>query len=149
MSLTAYQERVLDAAFDLMNVPYIWGGKDTSGLDCSGFYNLAVFIGSSGRLDFRATHNTDLMLARFRPIDESELRPGDAILYGKDPQNPKDANHVMLFASPELCIGACGGDQRTKTTAIAQKMDARVKAKFFYRYRRAEILGFRALPVPT
>lgn len=149
MNLTPYEEKVVEAAFDLMNVPYVWNGKDSSGLDCSGFYNLAVFLGSAGQVDHRHTYNTDLMLAKFRPITGPELRPGCAILYGKNAASPKDANHVMMFVSPELCIGACGGDSTTTTTAIAARRDARVKAKFFYRYRWDQILGFRALPVPA
>lgn len=151
MKLSPFREKYLETSMDLMGVLYLWAGKDHGGLDCSGHYTFPLFIASSffgHPIDLRFSHNTDLLLKNLEPITEDELLPGDAILYGTNPNDPEDADHVMTYLSPEFCIGACGGGPRITSPAAAKQANAKVKAKFFYRYRRDEVLGYRRLPQP-
>lgn len=146
MILSPVREAYVLHVLGQIGIDYVWGGKSRSGLDCSGSPTLAMFDVSKGKLDWRFTHNTDSLYAAAEPIGEADLLPGDWVLYAKHANGPADVDHLMTYISPELCIGACGGDSNTITNAIAQDKGARVKAKFFYRYRRGELRGYRRLP---
>jgi cell wall-associated NlpC family hydrolase len=85
---------ILANAQQLMNVPYVWGGTSSSGLDCSAFVSKAWGV---GRL------TTDTLSSVSQPIAKNDLQAGDALnlTTGKDADG---TGHVRLFdkwANPE------------------------------------------------
>ncbi|RJS19577.1 peptidoglycan endopeptidase [Corallococcus sp. H22C18031201] len=138
----AFVSRILDQ----MHSPYRWNGKgerpDINGprfFDCSGLVTACYF--EAGGPDWRATHNTDRLLAELAPVSESELKTGDLVLYGRN----GDASHVMVYVGAGVVVGASGGDHTTRTLADAYARGARVKSEPSVTYR-LDLLGFRRLP---
>lgn len=82
-------------------VGYQWGGRSIMGLDCSGFVSESLYAVTKGRLDVRATHNTDRLWAdvpRVPRWQEEQLRPGDLVFYfGASSKGPDDVSHVMVL----------------------------------------------------
>ena len=129
-----------------MHAPYRWNGKGERDngtgprvFDCSGLVTWA-FHEVTG-VDWRATANTDVLLAKLDAVSEAELLPGDLVLYGK----PTDADHVMVHVGGGVVVGASGGGRTTLTLADATRKGASVKAFASVRYRR-DVIGFRRLP---
>jgi cell wall-associated NlpC family hydrolase len=137
------RERFLKTVLELMGKPYKWAGKDSSGLDCSGLVTFGLFLASSGRIDWRQSHNTDRLWAELEPTDNPA--PGDLAFYGPNKANPNDVAHVMVCLAGGFVFGAAGGDSSTTSPEIAKVQDARVKVKTSVNYR-PDFRGFRRLP---
>jgi cell wall-associated NlpC family hydrolase len=85
---------ILGNAQALMNVPYVWGGTTSSGLDCSAFVSKVWGV---------ARQTTETLASVAHPIAKDDLQPGDALnlTMAKDPDGD---GHVRLFdrwANPE------------------------------------------------
>ena len=88
------RSEIINTAQQLMNVPYVWGGTSSTGLDCSAFVSKAWGV---------ARHTTDTFSSIAYPISKDELEAGDALnlTTGRDPEGD---GHVRLFdrwANPE------------------------------------------------
>lgn len=127
-------------ALGLMNVPYLWGGKDSRGIDCSGVVTLSLYLAHGP--DWRQTHNTDVLWNELTPIIEP--RPGDLAFYGRG--GPRNVSHVMVVGPLGIVFGASGGDSGVTSVAIARQRGAKVKAYDDVMYR-PDFRGYRRLPV--
>ena len=86
-----------------LGAPYQWGGRESLGLDCSGLVQQA--LAACGRAIPR---DTDLQLAFFAPITESERRRGDlvfwkghvAVLLDADTILHANAHHMAVAIEP-------------------------------------------------
>lgn len=157
---SAYLAVILGWANRQPPVPYIYDGKDPDndtvttdsqgnrlilppGLDCSGCACKAmeeIQIASTG---FALAHNTTWLWQNLSPIDESEALGGDLVLYGDDADH---IDHVMILVGDGRVIGSSGAGRGCITVAQAQAAGACVHFRDSPRYR-ADLLGFRALPV--
>jgi hypothetical protein len=81
------RSEILSNAQQFMGIPYVWGGVQASGLDCSAFVSKAWGV---------ARHTTDSLASVSHPVSKDELQAGDALnlTTGRDPEGD---GHVRLF----------------------------------------------------
>jgi hypothetical protein len=84
---------IFDVAKGFMGVPYVWGGTERSGIDCSGLVHMAARIG--GRLIPRDAHHQ--WAATRGELSWSELAVGDLLYFG-DSASLADIVHVGMYA---------------------------------------------------
>ncbi len=85
---------MLQKAQELMNIPYVWGGNSSTGLDCSAFVSKVWGV---------SRHTTDNLANVSRRITKDELQPGDALNL-TTAHDADGGGHVRLFdkwANPE------------------------------------------------
>lgn len=91
---------LVDTAMNFLNSPYLWGGKNALGIDCSGLTQVAYRIHGIQLLrDARAqiVHGTDVSLA--------DAKPGDLAFFN----NPEGRiTHVGIIVEPGKIIHASG-----------------------------------------
>ena len=78
---------ILTRAQSLMDVPYVWGGNSSSGLDCSAFVSQVWGV---------SRHTTDSLSQVATPISKEELQPGDALNLTTSADS-RGTGHVRLF----------------------------------------------------
>jgi cell wall-associated NlpC family hydrolase len=110
--LVPQTDRVADfvaIAEALSDSPYLWGGKSSLGIDCSGLVQIA--LAAAGHAAPRDTDLQEIALGQVLPIDENlaHLRRGDLIFWKghvgmmRDARTLLHANaHHMLVASEPL-----------------------------------------------
>jgi gamma-D-glutamyl-L-lysine dipeptidyl-peptidase len=90
-----------DAAMKFINSPYIWGGRIPSGIDCSGFTQLAFKI-----CNIPIARNAADQAAEGKRIDFiDEAIPGDLAFFGS---TRGSITHVGMIISKGLIIHASG-----------------------------------------
>jgi len=87
------RQQILQAARNLLGIPYVLGGEDRSGIDCSGFTQL-VYDAVGIHLPRTAAEQADKYPRVSSPL------PGDLVAWN-DP-----ATHVMIYYGNGLVIGA-------------------------------------------
>lgn len=97
-----------------LSVPYLWGGRDCLGWDCSGLVQIA--FGACGVLSPR---DSDMQQAWFgEPIEDwrspGQLRRGDLIFW---------KGHVGLLADPETLLHANGTFMTTMKEPLAPAIE--------------------------
>lgn len=111
----------------------VWKARRFLGFDCSGFgaYVLQACLGR----DFRRSLSTRSIWSEWPELHyQSDLRPFDAILYGKG-----TPSHVMWSLGPGVVIGASSGDH---TTLIPTNDKCVKTASIDY---RNDVLGYRSI----
>ena len=100
------REDVCTIAQTLLNAPYLWGGKNAMGIDCSGFTQVVY-----------ATQGINLLRNAREQMTQGELvpslaeaQPGDLVFFDHADRDPKATNisHVGLLLSPTEIIHCSG-----------------------------------------
>jgi cell wall-associated NlpC family hydrolase len=86
-------QQVIQAARNLLGIPYVFGGESTSGIDCSGFTQRAY-----GDVGIELPRTAAAQAAAFPQV--SDPQPGD-LVYWSSPES-----HVMIYYGNGLVIGA-------------------------------------------
>ena len=132
-------------AFHFLGTPYVWGGDDPSGFDCSGF--CVEILKSVGALPKEGDWNAAMLAKQFPALPIP--REGCLVFYsaGQDQR----ISHVEYCLSPALAIGASGGGSKTVSPADAWRQNAYIKVRPIKRGRH--IAGyadpFSELEVPV
>ena len=99
-------EEICAIAQTLLNAPYLWGGKNAMGMDCSGFTQVVY-----------ATQGINLLRNAREQMTQGELvpslaeaQPGDLAFFDHADRDPKATNisHVGLLLSPTEIIHCSG-----------------------------------------
>ncbi len=117
---------VVEIAESYLGTPYVWGGDDPTGFDCSG---LAIECYKSvGVLPRSGDWTADRLMMIFPQIGLNQLQRGDAVFWITDTDNPK-AIHVGIALGGGLYIGAEGGGSWATDPGQALKRDAFIKIR--------------------
>jgi len=85
------QKQILNLAESYMGVPYIYGGTDRSGMDCSGL----VCRIYNDLCDWNIPHSTRLLYQISIPVRLSRMRIGDLVFFGQSHRQPPA--HVGIY----------------------------------------------------
>ncbi len=117
------RSKLIAEAKKYLNVPYLYGGVDYNGMDCSGLIFVAARDGAG--LDLPRTASA--MYNEARVVDLSQLEPGD-LLFFKTTGNNK-VSHVGLFIGNNQFIHSASDGP--VTGVIISTMDSSYWAKTF------------------
>lgn len=121
------RETFIHAALSFLNIPYIWGGDDFSGLDCSGLaQELLAILG----LDPQGDQTAHALYLHFQKSGiEGVIETGSLVFYG----TKEKVTHVGLILDGDIMIEAGGGGSRTTDAKAAAQQNAFVRLRPFSR----------------
>ena len=100
------QERAAAEAAKLVGAPYRYGGMSPKGFDCSG-----LVLYSYGQAGVALPHSTDQQRHLGKPVQRSELRPGDLVFFN---QQGKKHGHVAIYVGNGEMVHAPSSGKRVR-----------------------------------
>lgn len=95
-------QAIVDTALAYLGVPYVWGGMDVDGFDCSGF----TWYVLSQDLGYDIGRPMEDQIATGMPVGRDELQPGDVIYFQNTYQ--WGVSHVGFYLGDGLFVSATG-----------------------------------------
>jgi hypothetical protein len=131
---------IAEAAFAFIGTPYVFGGIDGSGLDCSGLV-YAVFKGAAG---IELSRTVTGLFAAGTDSGQSP-RPGDLVFFDTDaedgtPPSPSKPSHVGIFIGGMRFVHSAS--EGPSTGVIVSSLEQKYYAARFVGFRR--VLHWRA-----
>ena len=126
------RHHALTTALAYLGTPYVWGGDDPSGFDCSGF--VIECLKSAGILEENEDYTAEQLRAKFAANVIPTPRSG-ALQFLLD-QSGK-ATHVVICLDEYFQIGTSGGTSTTTTPAAAWRQNAFIKVRPIRAHRRS------------
>jgi len=124
------RELLLKVAWHFLGTPYIWGGDDPSGFDCSGFaIECLQSVGILPRRGDWAAGGLYDMFKKGRRDWISEYKPGDLVFW-KGAESDAII-HVEIVVDSERSIGASGGGSAVLTASDAWRKNSYIKIRPF------------------
>lgn len=99
-------EEICAIAQTLLNTPYLWGGKNAMGMDCSGFTQVVY-----AAMGVNLLRNAREQMTQGELVPSlAEAQPGDLAFFDHADRDPKATNisHVGLLLSPTEIIHCSG-----------------------------------------
>ena len=127
-------ELILDMAYSMQGLPYLWGGTSTKSLDCSGLAKVCYFAnGIILRRDAYQQAETGIKIAA---NNWKSCQAGDLLFFG----NPKTkrVTHVAIYNENGLYIHSSG---RVKVNSIDPNSDLYLTTPFFHACRINGAIG--------
>ncbi|WP_419892854.1 NlpC/P60 family protein [Oceanobacillus kimchii] len=87
----------INAGFNHLGTPYVWGGKSPSGFDCSGFVSWAFAQGG-----ISIPSSTSALASTGSKVSASNMQPGDIVFF----DTYKTNGHVGIYLGGGQFIGA-------------------------------------------
>ena len=134
----ANESTLVNTAYQLMGVPYLWGGTSAKGVDCSGFTKTIYFMNGHvlPRDASQQVHAGEL-------VDEDKnfenLRPGDLLFFGyaATDSTRERVTHVGMWVGDNQFIHSPGLEARVKISSIDPESEF-YDAYNFNRYLRTK-----------
>ncbi len=115
---------LVHTALSYLGTPYVWGGDDPSGFDCSGF--VLECLRSVGIVDEHSDYSADSLLRAFS-AQAVEVPTEGALLFALDVEGK--ATHVVICLDAWFQIGASGGRRTTVDSQSAWRDNAYVRIR--------------------
>lgn len=134
-SIELTQKSIIDKAFTLMGIPYVWGGTSVKGMDCSGYTKTVLFMhGIILMRDASQQVNTGIPVDISRNYDNLEI--GDLMFFGKKGEDGRERiRHVGFYIGNQKFIHASGSIRVSSIDPNAEDYDE-INAKEFIRATR-------------
>jgi peptidoglycan DL-endopeptidase CwlO len=88
-------DAVYNTALQYRGVPYVFGGADPSGFDCSGFI---MFV--YAQFGVSLPHSVHAQDAIGKPISQADAQPGDVVIFNDDSHDGFYAGNGMILHAP-------------------------------------------------
>jgi gamma-D-glutamyl-L-lysine dipeptidyl-peptidase len=115
----ATETTVVNTAFKLMGVPYLWGGTSAKGVDCSGFTKTIYFM--NGKI---LPRDASQQVFAGELVDEDknfeEVRPGDLLFFGRAATDTtrERVTHVGMWIGDNQFIHSPGLEAMVKISSV-------------------------------
>lgn len=119
------REVAVAVAWAYLGKPYVWGGDDPTGFDCSGLVILA--LQSCGRYPQHSDTTADGLRRLYPEIGRDQVGPGDLVFWLRG--NGRAFHVGLVIDPPTLYIGAEGGGRWATDPAEALARNAFVKVR--------------------
>lgn len=99
-------EDIVRVAQSLLNIPYLWGGKNMMGYDCSGFTQTVYSV-----FGINLLRNAREQVTQGQVVSSlAEAQPGDLVFFDHSDRNPEATKitHVGMLISPTEVIHCAG-----------------------------------------
>jgi cell wall-associated NlpC family hydrolase len=123
------RELMMKVAWSFLGRPYIWGGDDSHGFDCSGY--VIECLQSVGILPRKGDWTAQGLWVKFNanPVPEAYVQQGDLAFWRVVESPESSIIHIEIMVDWKHSIGASGGGSRTITEADAWAQNAYVKVR--------------------
>lgn len=125
--LDPLRELFLRTLWSYLGTPYIWGGDDPSGFDCSGL--VIEGLKTIGLVPRGFDTTADGLYHQFLSRSVGWPRPGDLAFRVSGGRAVHVGTVVMVEDKTAYLIGASGGGSRTNSPADAWKQNAYVRVR--------------------
>lgn len=127
-------ELILDMAYSMHGLPYLWGGTSTKSLDCSGLAKVCYY--ANGIILRRDAYQQAETGIKIDASDWKKCKSGDLLFFG----NPKTkrVTHVAIYNKDGLYIHASG---RVKVNSIDPESGLYLSTPFFHASRINGAIG--------
>lgn len=89
---------ILETAYTLLGVPYLWGGTSSKGMDCSGYVRTVLYMHD---IIIPRDASQQAKIGQYIEIadDYSNLSPGDLVFFGRKTtaESPERVSHVGIY----------------------------------------------------
>ena len=120
--------KILDIAYSMMGVPYLWGGMSTKSLDCSGLARVCYF--SNGIILMRDASQQALTGKRIEAKDWASCQAGDLLFFGN--AKTRKVTHVAIYDNNGTYIHSSG---RVKRNSVDPKSSEYLTTPFLHAVR--------------
>ena len=120
--------KILDIAYSMMGVPYLWGGMSTKSLDCSGLVRVCYF--SNGIILMRDASQQALTGKRIEAKDWASCQAGDLLFFGN--AKTRKVTHVAIYDNNGTYIHSSG---RVKRNSVDPKSSEYLTTPFLHAVR--------------
>lgn len=121
------RELFLRTLWAYLGTPYIWGGDDPSGFDCSGL--VIEGLKTIGVVPRVYDNTADGLYRTFLPGAGGHPKPGDLAFRVSGGRAVHVETVIMVEEKTAYLLGASGGGSRTNSPADAWKQNAYVRVR--------------------
>jgi cell wall-associated NlpC family hydrolase len=116
---------LIKTALAYLGTPYVWGGDDPSGFDCSGF--VIECLKSVGLLQENEDYSAQSLLRRFCDKELRDHPSKGCLLFYRD--SAGGITHVAICIDGQFQVAASGGNSLTTAPDKSWKSNAFVKIR--------------------
>lgn len=125
---------ILEMAYSMMGLPYLWGGTSTKSLDCSGLAKVCYL--ANGIILRRDAYQQAETGDRIDASNWQNCKAGDLLFFGN--KKTKRVIHVAIYNNNGLYIHASG---RVKENSIDPESSLYLSTPFFHATRIKNAIG--------
>lgn len=125
---------ILDMAYSMHGLTYLWGGTSTKALDCSGLAKVCYF--ANGIILRRDAYQQAETGTKLDANEWREYKAGDLLFFGN--LKTKRVTHVAIYDKDGMYIHASG---RVKVNSIDPKNELYLSTPFFHSCRISDSIG--------